>query len=65
MEENKIKVEVVRIGGKWEVEFSFGVQSFTLKYGGTKAEATWMANMLRKCFRSYTASVKALISTKE
>jgi len=50
----EMKIEVVKLAGEWVVEFGFGVQAFTLRYGGTKAEATWMAKMLRKCFASYT-----------
>lgn len=55
--QEKIKIEVIRIGGQWKVQFSFGVQFFTLEYGGTKAEATWMARMLRNCLKSYTHSI--------
>lgn len=57
MKKPKINIEVLKIGGEWKVQFSFGNQYFTLEYGGTKVEATWMASMLRKCFKSYTASL--------
>jgi hypothetical protein len=51
-------IKVIKIGGEWKVEFSYGNQFFTLEYGGTKAEATWMAKMLRQCFKKYTSEIK-------
>lgn len=51
-------IKVIKIGGEWKVEFSYGNQFFTLEYGGTKAEATWMAKMLRQCFKKYTLEIK-------
>lgn len=54
----EIKVEVLKIRNRWVVEFGFGNQFFELSYGGTKAEANWMAKMLRGCFRNYRKSIK-------
>lgn len=54
-----MKIEVLKIGGEWKVEFSFGNQFFLLSYGGTKAEAEWMGKMLRKCFVNYKKSLKS------
>lgn len=51
-------IEVVKIGGEWKVQFSYGNQFFILEYGGTKSEATWMAKMLKQCFNKYTLSIK-------
>lgn len=53
-----MKIEILKIRGEWKVQFSYGNQFFTLEYGGTKAEATWMAKMLKKCFRNYTLEIK-------
>ena len=57
MKKPKINIEVERQGGEWEVVFNYGNQYFTLRYGGTKAEAMWMAKMLRTCFKTYTSDV--------
>ena len=56
-----ITIEVLKIGGKWTVQFGYGVQSFTLQTigkGSTKAEAEWMADMLRKMFSNYEDNLK-------
>jgi hypothetical protein len=52
-----MKIKVLKVGKKWKVQFSYGNQFFTLEYRGTKAEATWMASMLRKCFKNYKVSI--------
>jgi hypothetical protein len=52
-----ITIKVLKRHKEWVVEFSYGVQFFTLQYGGTKAEAEWMAKMLRKCFKSYAIDI--------
>lgn len=43
-------IEVVRRAGEWTVQFGIGNQFFELYYSGTKAEANWMAKMLKKAF---------------
>lgn len=50
----KPKIEVVRIRGEWKVQFWIENQGFTLEYGGTKTEATWMAMMLKQAFTKIT-----------
>ena len=55
-----MKIEVLKRNKEWVVEFSFGNQFFTLQYGGTKAEATWMARMLNKCFQNYAKSTESM-----
>ena len=54
----ELKIEVLKIGGKWRVQFSFGVQFFTLDYSSNKNECEWMARMLRKFFANYKSSIK-------
>lgn len=54
----EMEIEVCKMHGEWKVLFGFGNQTFELKYGGTKAEATWMAQMLKKCFANYTKAYK-------
>lgn len=51
------KIEVLKRGKEWKVEFWVGNQGFTLEYGGTKAEATWMAKMLKIAFKKITPHV--------
>ena len=51
-------IEIMKMGKEYKVNFGFGNQFFTLEYGGTKAEATWMAKMIKKCFRNYKLSLK-------
>ena len=53
-----MKIEVLKRNNEWVVEFSFGNQFFTLQYGGTKAEAQWMARMLTKCCTNYTSTIR-------
>lgn len=54
-----MKIEVLKIGGEWKVEFSFNNQFFVVDYNcETKAEAQWMARMLKKCFKSYEISLR-------
>lgn len=48
-----MRVKILKIGGEWKVQFSYGNQFFTLEYGGSKAEAEWMAKQLKKCFADY------------
>lgn len=45
-------IEVVRRAKEWTVMFGIGNQFFELYYGGTKAEANWMAKMLKKAFKN-------------
>lgn len=44
-------IEVVRRHKEWTVQFGIGNQFFELYYGGTKAEANWMAKMLKNAFK--------------
>ena len=37
----------------WTCEFWIGKQGFRLHYGGTKAEAKWMAKQLKIAFANY------------
>ena len=56
-----IKIDVLKIMGRWTVQFGYGVQMFTLQTigkGGTKAEAEWMADMLKKMFSNYEDNLK-------
>lgn len=44
-------VEVIKRGKEWTVAFGIGNQFFSLYYQGTKAEANWMAKMLKTAFK--------------
>ena len=44
------EIKVLKIGREWKVEFWIAQQGFQLAYGGTKAEANWMAKMLKNAF---------------
>lgn len=43
-------IEVVKRAKEWTVQFGIGNQFFELYYSGTKAEANWMAKMLKQAF---------------
>lgn len=45
-------IEVIKRGKEWSVQFGIGNQFFDLYYQGTKAEANWMAKMLKKAFKN-------------
>lgn len=46
-------VRIIKLGKKYGVQFSFGVQYFTLNYVGTKKEVGWMVQTLNKRFKHY------------
>lgn len=58
-------VKILKRGRGYDVQFNFGVQTFTLAGEGkyTKAEANWYAKMLRLCFSDFKKSL--LTNTKE
>jgi hypothetical protein len=45
-----METKIERIGGKWKVTFTHGVQTFTLDYTGTKKECEWYKDQLDECF---------------
>lgn len=45
-------INVEKRGREYKVDFWIGNQGFELSYGGTKAEANWMAKMLRNAFKN-------------
>lgn len=60
-----VAVTVFKDVKEWKVGFNFNHQYFTLDYGGTKAEATWMAKMLRKCMLSFKDEILANARNKD
>jgi hypothetical protein len=49
-----MKTEVKKQGGCWVVQFTQGVQTFTLlNYTGTMKDAKWQKEMLDKAFENY------------
>ena len=51
--EVKMETAIVKRGGKDIVTLTQGVQTFTIGYEGTKAEARWMKRMLNKALKNY------------
>lgn len=48
-----METAIVKRGGKYIVTLTQGVQTFTIGYEGTKAEARWMKRMLNKALKNY------------
>lgn len=52
-----MKVEVKKLGREYKVEFSYGVQGFSLDYMASKKECEWMASMLKKALFKYKSDL--------
>ncbi|GEM_PF-5660342 len=48
-----MEINIKKQAGKWKVEFTHGVQTFTLDYEGNKKECLWMAERLDDCFKLF------------
>ncbi len=49
-----MKIDVIKRGGEWMVEFGYDNQTFTLYYTAlTKKEAEFMRDSLKHCFEKY------------
>ncbi len=48
-----MKTNVVKAGDDYRVEFTQGVQGFTLRYSASKEECEWMEKQLNKAFQAF------------